>query len=116
MTAQARTRGITNPQFFDQGRIAQSSLLKITPCLGVAFELLLIENRGLLEHGGRVGWKNALLLEVSNTLAKGQMTGQLDKANEIATLAATVTVEKIFASVDIERRPGFRMQGTESNE
>ena len=82
----------------------------------MAFELLLIENRGLLEHGERVGWNSALLLEVSNTLAKGQMTGQLDKANEIATLAATVTVEEIFASVDIERRPGFRMQRTESNE
>ena len=57
-----------------------------------------------------------MLLEVSETLAKGQMTGQLHKANEIATLAATVTVEEIFASVDIERRPGFRMQWTESNE
>src|SRR5208283_4672588 len=58
----------------------------------------------------------ALLLEVSNTLAKGQMTGQLNKANQIAALAATVTVEEIFASVDVERRPGFRMQWAESNE
>lgn len=91
-------------------------MLKITPCLRVAFELLLIESGGSLEHGGRIGWKSALLLEVSETLAKGQMTGQLDKANEIATLAATVTVEEIFASVDIERRPGFRMQWAESNE
>jgi len=87
----------------------QSSLLKITQCLGVAFELLLIESGGLLEDGGRVGWKSALLLEVSDTLAKRQMTGQLDKANEIAALAATVTVEEILTSVDIERRPGFRM-------
>ncbi len=116
MTAQAPARSIANPQFFDQSRITQSSLLKIAQCLGVAFELLLIENRGLLEHGDRVGWNSALLLEVSNTLAKGQMTGQLDKANQIAALAATVTVEEIFASVDIERRPGFRMQWAESNE
>ena len=57
-----------------------------------------------------------MLLEVSETLAKGQMTGQLDKANEIAALATAVTVEEIFANVDIERRPGFRMQWTESNE
>jgi hypothetical protein len=116
MTAQAPARSIANPQFFDQSRITQSSLLKIAQCLGVAIELPLIENRGLLEHGDRVGWNSALLLEVSNTLAKGQMTGQLDKANEIATLATTVTVEEIFASVEIERRPGFRMQRTESNE
>ena len=116
MTAQAPTRGITDAQFFDQGRIAQSSLLKIAQCLGVAFELLLIESGGLLEHGGRIGWKSTLLFEVGETLAEGQMAGQLDKANEIAALAATVTVEEIFASVDIERRPGFRMQGTESDE
>jgi hypothetical protein len=35
------------------------------------------------------------------------MTGQLDKAKEIAALAATVTVKEILASVDIERGPGF---------
>ena len=44
------------------------------------------------------------------------MTRQLDKANQIATLAATVAVEEIFAGVDIERRPRFRVQGTESDE
>jgi hypothetical protein len=44
------------------------------------------------------------------------MTGQLDKAKEIAALAATVTVKEIFAVIDIERRAGFRMQGTESDE
>jgi hypothetical protein len=37
--------------------------------------------------------------------------GQLDKANQIAALATSVTVEEIFAGVDIERRPGFRMLG-----
>src|SRR5919109_1819041 len=44
------------------------------------------------------------------------MTGQLDKANQIATLAAALTVEEIFAGVDIKRRVGFRMQRTESDE
>src|SRR5438552_10816200 len=116
MSAQAPTRGITDSQFFDQGGIVQSSLLKISQCLGVAFELLLIERGGLLEHSGRVGCKSALLLEVVDTLAKGQMTGQLDKAKEIAALTATVTVKEIFAGVDIERRAGFRMQGTKSDE
>jgi hypothetical protein len=116
MTAQAPAGSIADPQFFDQSRIAQSSLLQIAQCLGVAIELLLIESRGSLEHGGRVGWNSALLLEVSDTLAKGQMPGQLHKANEIAALAATVTVKEIFAGVDIERRSSFRMQRTESNE
>src|SRR6266853_6183516 len=44
------------------------------------------------------------------------MTRQLDKANQLATLAATVAIEEIFARVDIERRAGFRMQGTKSDE
>jgi len=58
-------------------------LPKITQRLGVAFELLLIESGGSLEHGGRVGWESTLLLEVSDF---GERTddGQLDKANEIA--------------------------------
>jgi hypothetical protein len=57
-----------------------------------------------------------LLLEVGEALTEGQMAGQLDKANQIAALAATVAVEKIFVGVDIERRVSFRMQGTESDE
>ena len=57
-----------------------------------------------------------MLLEVSEALAKRQMAGQLDKAQEIATLAATVAVEKIFAGVDIERRADFRVQGTAADE
>src|SRR5881396_4146796 len=103
MSAQAPAGGITDPQFFDQDGIAQSALLEIAPCLGVAIELLLIESGGLLQHGGRVSCKRTLLLEVSETLAEGQMTGQLDKAKEIAALTATVTVKEIFAGVDITK-------------
>ena len=57
-----------------------------------------------------------MLLEVNEAFAKGQMTGQLDKANEIAALSATVTVKEIFAGVDIKGRAGVRVQGTESDE
>src|SRR5882762_6245334 len=85
MPAQAPTRGITDAQFFDQGKIAQ--------CLEVAIELLLIESGCLLEHGDRVNCESALLVEVSEAFAEGQMTGQLDKAKEIAALSATVTVK-----------------------
>src|SRR5260370_11511853 len=116
MSAKAPAGGITDPQFFDQDGIAQSSLLEIAPCLGVAIELLLIESGGLLQHGGRVSCKSALLLEVGETLAEGKMTGQLDKAKELVALCGTVTVKEILASVDIERRAGFRMKGTESDD
>ena len=57
-----------------------------------------------------------MLLEVSEALAERQLARQLDKAQQIGALAATVAVEEIFAGVDIERRAGFRMQGTESDE
>src|SRR5258708_1153012 len=44
------------------------------------------------------------------------MAGQLDKANQIATLAAAVAVEEIFASIDVEQRLSFPVQRTESDE
>src|SRR6266481_2535948 len=116
MATQVPAGGVADAQFSDHGGIVQSALLQIVQRLGVAIELLLIESRGSLEHCGRVSCKSALLLEVSDTLAEGKMTGQLDKAKEIAALSATVTVKEIFAGVDIERRVGFRMQGTESDE
>ena len=116
LTTQTPTRGIADPQFFDQNRIAESSLRKIAPRFGVVIELLLIEDGDLLEYGGRVCGRSALLLEVDEALLEGQTVGQLDKTNQIAALAAAVAVEEIFAGVDIKRRVGFRMQRTESDE
>ena len=109
MPTQAPTRGITDAQFFDQGGIVQSALLQIAQRLRVAIELLLIEGGGSLEHISRVGGRSILLLEVGEAFAERQMTRQLDKAKEIAALAATMTVKEIFAGVDIERRVGFLM-------
>jgi hypothetical protein len=116
MPAQAPARGVADVQFLDRAGIMQSALLQIAQRLGVAIELLLIESGGLLKHSSRIGWRSPVLLEVSEALAKRQMAGQLDKAQEIAPLAATVTVEEIFAGVDIERGAGFRVQGTKSDE
>src|SRR5438045_8424672 len=116
MPAQASTGGIADAQFLDRGGIVQSALFQILQRLGVAIELLLIKSGGSLKHGGRIGWRSTVLLEVTEALAEGQLAGQLDKAQEIAALAATVAVEEIFAGVDIERRAGFRVQGTESDE
>jgi hypothetical protein len=44
------------------------------------------------------------------------MTGQLDKANEIPTLTAAMTIEKIFAGINVERRPSVLVQWTEADE
>ena len=116
MSAQATAGGVANPQFLDRGGIVQSALLEIAQGLGVAIELLLIERGGLLQHGGRVGGRSTGLLKVGEALAKRQVAGQLDKTQQIAALAATVTVEEIFAGVDIERGPGFLVQRTEADE
>src|SRR6266550_7024263 len=69
------------------------------------------------KHSSRIGWRSSLvLLEVSEALAERQLARQLDKAQQIGALAATVAVEEIFAGVDVERRAGFRVQGTEADE
>jgi len=107
MTAQARAEGVADAQFFDRSGIVQSALFQIVQRLGVAIELLLIKSGGLLEHISRVRGRSALLLEVGEALAERQMTRQLDKAKEIAALAATMTVKEIFAGVDIEGRTDF---------
>jgi len=107
MATQVPAGGVADAQFSDQCGIVQSALLQIAQRLRVAIELLLIEGGGLLEHSSRVSGRSALLLEVGEALAERQMTRQLDKAKEVAALTATMTVEEIFAGVDIERRVGF---------
>src|SRR5215831_10372874 len=116
MPAQAAAGGVANPQFLDRGAIVQPALLEIVERLGVAIELVLIESGGLLQHGGSVGVRSTELFEVSEAFAKRQMVGQLNKAQKIAALTTAVTVEEIFAGVDIERGSGFRVQQTESHE
>jgi hypothetical protein len=81
MPAQASAGSIADPQLFDQCRIVHSASLKITQCLRVAIELLLIERGHLIKHCGRVDWRSALLREVGKTLAEREMAGQLDKTN-----------------------------------
>src|SRR5689334_4826567 len=106
MLAQAPAGGVANPQFLDRGWTVQSALLEIVECLRIAIKLVLIESGGLLQHRGRIDGRSTALLKVGEALAKRQVAGQLDKAEQIAALTAAVTVEEIFASVDIERGPG----------
>ena len=74
VTPQAPARGITDLQLTDQGEVAHSALFQIPPCLRVAIELLLIESRGLPQHRGGVR-SSALLFEISEALAEGQVLG-----------------------------------------
>jgi len=74
MATQISARGVADAQFFDQGGIMHSALLKIAQCLRVPRQLLLIESCGFLQHIGRVGGSD-LSLEESEALAEGEMPG-----------------------------------------
>ena len=107
MPAQASARSVADAQVLNRARIMQSALFEIMPCLGVTMELLLIEDGRLLEHNSRIGCSSVVLLEVSEALAERQLARQLDKTQQIAALTATVAIEEIFASVDIEGGAGL---------
>src|ERR1035437_1914692 len=74
MTAQVSARGIANPQFSNQSGIVKSALFQIPQRLGVMFQLLLIENGGLLQHGGGVLHRSRRI-NISEALAKGEAPG-----------------------------------------
>ena len=40
---------------------------------------------------------------------------QLDQPDEVAPAATTMAVEEILAGIDVERRPGFPMEGTQAH-
>ena len=89
MTPQIAPGGIADAEFFDQGRIVHSTLCEIPERFGVTRKLSLIEGSGLRQCAGSIGG-NALLLEISQALRKGEALGQLDQANQIAALCTAV--------------------------
>jgi hypothetical protein len=52
---------------------------------------------------------------MSDGLGKGEMVRQLDKAKEVAALAAAVAVEEVFGRIDIEGGVSFPMEGTQAD-
>ena len=49
-------------------------------------------------------------------MTERQIEEELDKANQIAALAAAVAVKQILICIDIKGRPSLWVQGTESHE
>src|ERR1700676_1911827 len=115
MTAQTSAGGITDLQFPYQDGIVNSAPVEIAHRFGVIVESLSIKSGSLFQHRGGIDCGTGLRIEAGKALAERQMPGQLDKANQIATLATAVAVENILARVDIERRPGLLVQRTESD-
>ena len=55
-------------------------------------------------------------MEIGDAFAKREMARQFDKANQVATTPAAVTVEQVFPGVDVEGGMSVLMQRTESRE
>jgi len=81
----------------------------------MAVKLQLVEGRGFFQHLG-IGHRRDLPLEVGDALTERHFLRQLDKSDQIAAASAAVAEQQILAGVDVEGRPGFRMQGTEAHE
>jgi hypothetical protein len=70
MTAQYPAGSVTDIEFPDQGRILQSTLAQIAPCLGVVIELLPIEGGGLLQQSTEISFWSDLWIKTSQALAE----------------------------------------------
>ena len=75
MTPQIAAGGIADAEFLDQSGVEHCALFKVPQCLGVVRELPLIEGGSQFQHGGRLGWRSALLFEVLEALTEGEMPG-----------------------------------------
>jgi hypothetical protein len=89
--------------------------LQIVDRFRMPVKLELVEGGGGLHHSAIVGLGD-LRLEEGESLPKGEMLGQFDKADQVAALATAVAIEQILAGVDVEGRPRVAMQGTEADE
>src|SRR5215472_8235185 len=91
----------------------QAALSQIIHAFTTTMQLELVESGGTSEQlrsGGE------LLHQIGNALAKGETARQFDKANQVATAPAAVTVEQTFLCVDAEGGMGLLMQRAESHE
>src|SRR6516162_2124686 len=103
-TANAAT--ITDTEFVDELPILHAALGQIVHAFTMAVQFQLVEGGSV---GEQLGGRSKFLGQVGHALAKREMPRQFDKANEIATPPAAVTVEQVFLGVDVERGMGLLM-------
>ena len=111
--AQVAATGIANTEFLDEPGIVHSALREILNAFRITVEFQLIEGGRVREQLGSGG---EFLLEIGDALAKREMARQFDKANQVATTPAAMTVEQVFPGVDVEGGMSILMQRTESRE
>src|SRR5215467_16082929 len=99
MRAQVTAARVSNAEFFDQSSIVYATLGQILNAFWIAMQFELIKGGGVLEQlrAGR-----QFLLQVGEALAKREMLGKLNEANEVASLSAPVAIEQVLARVDVE--------------
>src|SRR5713226_7156126 len=115
MTPQIAAGSIAEAQFLNQVRILQTSILQILNRFGIAVELHLEKGSGSGEQRGLSG-QSEVLFQTGEAFAEGEVLGKLHKADQVTAALTAVTIEQILAGIDIERRPGIRVQRAESHE
>src|SRR5215469_9449007 len=115
MPPQVSAGSITDAHLLDQGGIVQTALLQIADRFRMAVELELIEGGRLLQQPGK-GSGCKFLLEKRYRLVERQIEEELDKADQVATPAAAVTVEQILSGVDVEGRTSILVQRAQTDE
>src|SRR5215467_13094663 len=99
MRAQVAAARVANAEFLDQSSVPHPALSQILNAFWIAMQFELIKGSGVLEElrAGR-----EFLLQVGEALAKREMLGKLNEANEVASLSAPVAIEQVLARVDVE--------------
>ena len=107
------TRSVSDGELLDQSRILHAPALQVIYRLAMLLELLPVEVDGFSQRVLGAGLGRAQqLFQRSDGLGKGEMLRPLDKAKEVAALAAAVAGEDVFRRMDVERGVSFPMQGT----
>ena len=113
ISAHTAATSVTNAELLDELRIMYAALGQIVHALTMTMQFELVEAGGTSEQL-RSG--SEFLRQVDDTLAKGEMARQFDKANQVAAAPTAVTIEQVFLSIDVERGMGLLMQRAESDE
>ena len=85
MRAQVAAVRITDAEFLDEGGIAHAALSKVLNAFVVAVQFQLIKGSRVPKE---LSSRRQFFLQVDNALAKREVMIKLDKANQVATLAA----------------------------
>ena len=115
MTPEAPAGSIADAEFFNYGEIPQSAAFQIAYGFRTAMELKLIKGSRLrqqLSCGDGACHRCQFLPQMRDALTEWHVEKEFYKADQIATLAASMAVEQVSAGIDIEGRARIPVQRT----